>query len=139
MFKVKLLTSRVTLESSHVPGDVIEVGNDEAWSMIEAQLGVLVGKNKPEMPARLVAAEAEKQALAEAAAQQATNTDSLDSDKALADALELIAKHEAEILELRTELGSLGAEAQALIDENAALLAGAGAGDPVVNGAGSQD
>lgn len=49
-FKIKLLTPRVTAESSNTAGDIIEVENDEAYRMIEAGLGELVSKIAPVRP-----------------------------------------------------------------------------------------
>lgn len=51
-FKIKLLTSRVSATESNAAGDVIVVGNDEAWRMIQAGTGLLASKEKPTVPAR---------------------------------------------------------------------------------------
>ena len=50
MVKVKLLTPRVTIDTSHAAGDVIEVESDEATRMIDSELAVAVEKNKPTKP-----------------------------------------------------------------------------------------
>lgn len=49
-FEIKLLTSRVAVDQSLVAGDHIFVGNDEAWRMINAGTGELVGEVMPEIP-----------------------------------------------------------------------------------------
>ncbi|MFI2810147.1 hypothetical protein [Microbulbifer sp. JSM ZJ756] len=72
-FKLVLLTSMVTTSTSLAAGDEIEVGNDEAWALINGDLAALKnakGKNKqepPEKPAHIV--EAEEKAAEEARAQ----------------------------------------------------------------------
>ena len=53
-FKLKLLTSRVTVDQSFVAGDEYSCENDEAWFMIEDRLAELVSKKKPVKPLRLV-------------------------------------------------------------------------------------
>lgn len=54
MFKVKLLTPRVTIDESQQAGDVVEVDNDEAYRMIESGIAELVGKKAPDVPAQAV-------------------------------------------------------------------------------------
>lgn len=50
MFKVKLLTSMVSTDQSYAPGDIITCSNDQAWRMVNDQLGVVVGSKKPVKP-----------------------------------------------------------------------------------------
>ncbi|WP_299582079.1 hypothetical protein [uncultured Microbulbifer sp.] len=70
-FKLILLTSMVTVSESYVPGDEIEVGNDEAWQLLNEGLAEPKKKNQkaPQKPQRVLEAEAraetEKQRQAE--------------------------------------------------------------------------
>lgn len=118
MFKVRLLTSRVTALESGVSGDIISVENDEAWSLIDQDLAALVGKKSPTKPARIVA---EEKAAIEAAEKQAAFKLSPVHAEG-----ELVAEHKAKsrraeeklkakIEQLEEELG----EANALINSQA--------------------
>lgn len=50
MVKVKLLTPRVTIDTSHAAGEEIEVCSDEAIRMVEADLAVYVSGKQPARP-----------------------------------------------------------------------------------------
>ncbi len=69
----------VTLKNSYAPGDVIECENDQAWNMINDQLGKLSGKKQPEKPQAIIEAEEKaKQAILDAKKQtEADSTNQL--------------------------------------------------------------
>lgn len=109
-FKIKLLTSRVSADSSHAAGEVISVGNDEAWRMINsARTGELVGKQQPpEMPA----AEKALQDAADKAAEDARLEE--EAKQKAADDGATIAELQQKIAELTEQNSGLVAELEAL-------------------------
>ena len=109
-FKIRLLTARVSATESHAAGEIISVGNDEAWRMINsARTGELVGKQQsPEMPA----AERALQDAADQAAEEARLAE--EAKQKAADDGATIAELQQKIAELTEENLGLVAEMEAL-------------------------
>ncbi len=88
----------VTLSKSYSPGDVIECNNDQAWNMINDQLGKLSGKKEPKKPQAIIDAEEKaKQAILDAKKQTETNPSTQLADR------EILLEEKETALDIREE------------------------------------
>ncbi|MEW5248910.1 hypothetical protein [Microbulbifer discodermiae] len=134
-FKLVLLTSMVTTTQSLAPGEEIEVGNDEAWSLLHDGLAELKGKKKPTKPAHIAKAEAEAAAEEERQAEM-TLSPIHPEGKELNAVVAKLAEREAQlkerdeyINELEVEVAKLE-EAQEILQQQLAEATGGLDSDP---------